>query len=127
MKWLKSIFKKKKVDIAPMPPYDEIVKSLYDKELNYPDSIEICQVIYSKDKSKRFVILKSNKGFFKYTYEEVCVFDELDWASHYAYIENIKPGWWEPKDRSFAYSFFGTEQEAFEALKRETEYKQFFE
>ena len=127
MKWLKSIFKKKKVDIAPMPPYDEIVKSLYDKELNYPDSIKICQVIYSKDKSKRFVVLKSNKGFFKYTYEEVCVFDELDWASHYAYIENIKPGWWEPKDRSFAYSFFGTEQEAFEALKRETEYKQFFE
>ena len=127
MKWLKSIFKKKKVDIAPMPPYDEIVKSLYDKELNYPDSIKICQVIYSKDKSKRFVILKSNKGFFKYTYEEVCVFDELDWASHYAYIENIKPGWWEPKDHSFAYSFFGTEQEAVEALKRETEYKQFFE
>ena len=127
MKWLKSIFKKKKVDIAPMPPYDEIVKSLYDKELNYPDSIKICQVIYSKDKSKRFVVLKSNKGFFKYTYEEVCVFDELDWASHYAYIENIQPGWWEPKDRSFAYSFFGTEQEAFEALKRETEYKQFFE
>lgn len=127
MKWLKSIFKKKKVDMAPMPPYDEIVKSLYDKELNYPDSIKICQVIYSKDKSKRFVVLKSNKGFFKYTYEEVCVFDELDWASHYAYIENIKPGWWEPKDHPFAYSFFGTEQEAFEALKRETEYKQFFE
>ena len=113
--------------MAPMPPYDEIVKSLYDKELNYPDSIKICQVIYSKDKSKRFVVLKSNKGFFKYTYEEVCVFDELDWTSHYAYIENIKPGWWEPKDRSFAYSFFATEQEAFEALKRETEYKQFFE
>ena len=127
MKWLKSIFKKKKVDIAPMPPYDEIVKSLYDKELNYPDSIKICQVIYSKDKSKRFVVLKSNKGFFKYTYEEVCVFDELDWSSYYAYIENIQPGWWESKDRSFAYSFFGTEQEAVEALKRETEYKQFFE
>ena len=127
MKWLKSIFKKKKVDMAPMPPYDEIVKSLYDKELNYPDSIKICQVIYSKDKSKRFVILKSNKGFFKYTYEEVCVFDELDWTSLYAYIENIQPGWWESKDHSFAYSFFGTEQEAVEALKRETEYKQFFE
>ena len=127
MKWLKSIFKKKKADIAPMPPYDEIVKSLYGKELNYPDSIKICRVIYSKDKSKRFVVLKSNKGFFKYTYEEVCVLDELDWASLYAYIENITPGWWVPKDRSFAYSFFGTEQEAFEALKCETEYKQFFE
>ena len=110
-----------------MPPYDEIVKSLYDKELSCSDSFKICRVIYSNDKSKRFIILKSNKGFFKYTYEEVCVFDELDWTSHFAYIENIKRGWWEPKDRSFAYSFFGTEEEALDALKRETEYKQFFE
>ena len=110
-----------------MPPYDEIVKSLYDKELVYSDELKICKVIYNKDNSKRFVILKSKKGFFKYTYEEIYVIDELDWVSHFAYIENIKPGWWEPKDRSFAYSFFGTEQETLEALKRETEYKQFFE
>ena len=125
MKWLKSFFKKKTV-APPIPPYDEIVKSLYDKELNRSDSYKICRVIYSNDKSKRFIILESNKGFFKYTYEEVCVFDELDWTSHFAYIENIKPGWWEPKDRAFAYSFFGTEEETLEALKRETEYKQFF-
>ncbi len=52
MKWLKTIFKKKKVDIPPMPPYDEIVESLYDKELNYSDSLKICRVIYSKDKSR---------------------------------------------------------------------------
>ena len=127
MKWLKLMFKKEKVNIPPMPPYDEIVKSLYDKEPSYSDAMKICRVIYSKDNSKRFIILESDKGFFKYTYEEVCVFDEFDWTSHFAYIKNIKPGWWEPKDRSFAYSFFGTEEEAWEALKLETEYKQFFE
>ena len=127
MKWLKSFFKKKEPTTPPMPPYDEIVKSLYDKGLIYADSSKICKVIYSNDKSKRFVILKSNKGFFKYTYEEVCVFDEFDWTSYFAYIENIDPGWWESKDRSFAYSFFGTEEEALKALKHETVYKQFFE
>ena len=126
MKWPKSFFKKKAV-APPMPPYDEIVKSLYDKELDRSDSYKICRVIYCNDKSKRFIILKSNKGFFKYTYEEVCVFDELDWTSHFGCIENINPGWWEPKDRSFAYSFFETEEGTLEALKRETEYKQFFE
>jgi hypothetical protein len=126
MKWLKSFFKKKTV-APPIPPYDEIVKSLYDKELNYSDSLKICRVIYSNDKSKRFIILESNKGFFKYTYEEVCVLDELDWTSHFGYIEIINPGWWEPKDRSFAHSYFGAEKEAFEALKCEIEYKQFFE
>ena len=34
MKWLKKFFKRKKqIDPIPMPPYDEIVKSLYGKEL----------------------------------------------------------------------------------------------
>ncbi len=127
MKLLKSLFKKKKADISPLPPYDEIVKSLYNKELVYADSLKICKVIYSNDNSKRFVILESNKGFFKYTYEEICVCDELEWCSLYGHIENMKPGWWEPKDKSFAYSFFGTENEALAALKCEPEYKQFFE
>ena len=61
MKWLKTIFKKKKDDTPPMPPYDEIVKSLYDKGLNYSDSLKICRVIYNNDKSKRFIILESDK------------------------------------------------------------------
>ena len=128
MKWLKKFFKRKKqIDPIPMPPYDEIVKSLYDKELIYSDTLKICKVIYNKDNSKRFVILESKKGFFKYTYEEICVFDELDWTSHFCNIENIKPGWWESKNSSFAYSFFGTEKESMIALKSEPIYKQFFE
>ena len=115
------------MNYIPMPPYDEIVKSLYDKDLSYPDATQICKVIYSKDNSKRFVVFESNKGFFKYTYEEICVFDELDWTSHFGYIDGIKPGWWESKNSSFAYSFFGTEKEAMIALKSEPIYKQFFE
>ena len=128
MNWLKTLFKRTKQTCSiPMPPYDEIVKSLYDKELVCSDELKICKVIYNKDNSKRFVILESKKGFFKYTYEEICVFDELDWNDHYCYIENIKPGWWEPKDSSFAYSFFGTENEAIISLKSEPIYRQYFE
>ena len=130
MKWIKTLFKRKKkqeTDIIPMPPYDEIVKSLYDKGLVYSDELKVCKVIYNNDNSKRFVILESKKGFFKYTYEEICVFDELDWTFHYCHVENIDPGWWGPKDSSFASSFFGTEKEALIALKSEPIYKQFFE
>ncbi len=128
MKLLNNLFKRKKrIDPIPMPPYDEIVKSLYGRQLVYSDELKICKVIYNKDNSKRFVVLKSNKGFFKYTYEEICVFNELDWTSYYCYIENIEPGWWESKDSSFAYSFFGTEKEAVIAMKTEPIYKRYFE
>ena len=119
--------KEQQIDPIPMPSYDEIVKSLYDKELVYSDALKICKVIYNNDKSKRFVVLESNKGFFKYTYEEICVIDELDWTSHYCYIKDTKPGWWESKDRSFSYSFFGTEKEAMTALKSGPVFKQYFE
>ena len=128
MNWLKILFKRKKqAEPIPMPSYDEIVKSLYDKDLVYSDAIKICKVIYNKDNTKRFVVLESKKGFFKYTYEEICVFDELDWNNYYCFIENIEPGGCEPKDSSFTYSFFGTENEAIIALKSEPIYKQYFE
>lgn len=126
MKWLKALFKNKKANIIPMPPYDEIVRSLYDKELVYSDEFKICKVIYSKDNSKRFVVLESNKGFFKYTYEEIIICDEEEW-NYFCRSEDARAGWWAPKDRSFAYSFFGTENEAIIALKSELEYKQYFE
>jgi hypothetical protein len=65
MNWLKTLFKRtKQTSSIPMPPYDEIVKSLYDKELVYSDELKICKVIYNKDNSKRFVILESKNGFF---------------------------------------------------------------
>ena len=128
MKWLKTLFKrKKKTAIIPMPPYEEIIKSLYDKGLTYPDSLKICKVIYSKDNSKRFVILESDKGFFKYTYEEICVFDELEWSFYSCYNEDIELGWWSPADKSFGCSFFGTEKEAMLSLMSEPIYKQYFE
>ena len=119
------LFKNKK-SLSQIPPINEIVKTLYDKQLSFTD-YEVVEVIYSSDKTKRFIILKSTNGFYKYTYEEICVFDELDWNDHYCYIENIKPGWWEPKDSSFAYSFFGTENEAIISLKSEPIYRQYFE
>ena len=126
MKRIKSLFKHKEPTLAPMPPYDEIVKSLHDKDLSYTGSRKICKVIYSKDNSKRFVVLESNKGFFKYIYEEICVFDEFDWNSHFGYLDGIKPGWWEPQNCP-SVSFFGTEDEALSALKCEPKYQQFFE
>lgn len=129
MKWLKALFRRKKArsDIPPIPPYEEIVKSLYDKNLCFTDDLTVLRVLYSKDKTKRFIILKSNKGFYKYTYEEICVCDEDEWSYLYlCKVNDACPAWWETKDRSVAYSFFGTETEAMLALTSEPEYKLYF-
>ena len=66
-------------------------------------------------------------GFFRFSYEEVCVYDEREWTSLFAYIDNRNPGWWETKGYSFHASFYGTEEIALNELKLTPEYKQFFE
>ena len=101
-------------------PREEITEALYDKELSFTD-YEIVKVIYSSDKTKRFIILKSSNGFYKYTYEEICVLDEDEWK-YCCDDANAYPAFWETRDKSSAYSFFGTENEAFLSMKQESEY-----
>ena len=119
------IFNKNKKIVPPIPPIDEITNTLYDKSLNYV-ACQVTKVIYSADKTKRFVILKSDKGYYKYSYEEICVDDEEEWALCYN-LPNAYPAYWQPVDKSSAYSFFGTEDEALLSMKQEMEYLCYFE
>ncbi len=113
----KHILKKNQKTI---PPIEEIAETLYDKQLSFT-GYEIVKVIYSSDKTKRFIILKSTNGFYKYTYEEICVLGEDEWK-YCCNDANAYPAFWEPRDKSSAYSFFGTENEAFLSMQQESEY-----
>ena len=117
--------RKKNTAIPPMPPFPEIVEMMFDKGLSFSENLQVIKVIYNEEKTKRFIILKSINGYYKYTYEELCVYDEDEWM-YFCNQKNVVPAYWNPKDRSFAYSFFGTEDEAMSALLQESEYKQYF-
>ena len=127
MKKLKDLLlnKKKQQSIPPIPPIEEIAKELYDKSLSFED-YEVVNVLYNKDKTKRFILLKSSNGFYKYTYEEIYVYDANEW-NLCCNIPDSYPATWIPKDRKFGYSFFGTEQKAYTSMKQESEYLQYFE
>ena len=126
MNLFKKLFNKREnINVLPIPPFSEIVEMMYDKSLCFSEDLQVVKVIYNEEKTKRFILLKSVNGYYKYTYEELCVFDEEEWM-YICNQEDAVPAWWNPKDRSFAYSFFGTEEEALTMLKQEGEYKQFF-
>lgn len=112
-------------NVPPIPPFSEIIEMMYDKSLSFSEDLQVIKVIYNEEKTKRFILLKSVNGYFKYTYEELCVFDDEEWV-YICNQENAVPAWWKPMDRSFAYSFFGTEEEAVKTLMQEREYKQYF-
>lgn len=109
--------------ITPMPSWEEIVPMMYDQGLGgWTD--EIVQVIYNPEHIKRFVILKSEHGCYKYVYEILRQFDEEEWM----YIGNhprALPAMWEPVGDSRVSLFSGIE-ETLEAVKALPEYKLHF-
>ena len=112
--------------VMPIPPMEEITEKLSREEPKLVDC-EIIRVIYSRDKTKRFILFRSDKGFYKYTYEQIFVFDEEEWGIVSHIHENPYPAYWGSVDSFCARSFFGTEEDALSALKQETEYLQYFE
>jgi len=116
--------KKQQNEMSSIPPREEMIDFMYDKELGYGGGT-VARVIYSGDKTKRFVIVKDNKGYFKYFYEEIHFCTDEEWG--YSSIdENSYPATWEAVNVSNCASFFGTEEEAYRAVTSETAYKDFF-
>ena len=114
-------------EIPPMPSWETTVEMLYDKHLD-AFSGEILRVIYSKDKSMRYVILKNENGLLTYQLEAIYLFDEETWE----YIQLSKsakdklPAMWEPYRGILETSFFEQERDLLRALEAEPEYKQYF-
>ena len=77
-------FRKEKPVVPKMHEWNEIVEMLYDKSLNCFDD-EVVKVIYSKDKAKRYIVLKSDRGFFTYRLEKIYQFDEEEWRYRSSY------------------------------------------
>jgi hypothetical protein len=116
--------KKSKPDIPPMPSWERVVVMMYDRQLEgYAQ--ELVQVIYSKDKSKRYVILKDEKGFFTYQLEAIYPYDPDEWQ-YRASDQTALPAMWEPFHAIAGKSIFENTEELLIEMKAEPEYQRYF-
>ncbi len=118
--------KKKQVPESPtLPSWNEAVSVMFNKQLNcYGD--ELVNVLYTPDKTKRFVLLKNNKGYFRFVYEELHPFTEEEWM-YVSRGDNPVPAIWEPSAGWQGSSLFGSLEETWKELKLSPEYKCYFE
>lgn len=100
------------VNVPTAADFDEIVKAMYDKGLDGFDD-EIASVVYSKDKTKRYIILKSSRNIFTYRFEQLCFFD-------------FSPAYWTEAYDVKTNSFYSTKQNAETGITEEPYYKQYF-
>ena len=115
--------KKAKPNIPPTPSRETVVQMMYDQQLDgYVQ--EVVRVIYSRDQSRRYVVLKDEKGFFTYQLERICFYDSVDWQ-YVAAHKDVLPAMWEP-DCVTGKSVFGNTDDLLKEMKTEPEYQQYF-
>ena len=126
MSLLDKLFPKKRtVAHRKIPSWEEIVSHMQGKELSF-FAYTIVRVIDSKDHAKRVFILRSDHGYYKTVYEEIRVWDEDEWNYFYNDPDRY-PAYWEPVDSSInTKSFYGTEEDAIQAITESHEYKMYF-
>ena len=108
----------------PKPSWPEIVDLMYDKGLSsFID--DVIQVVYSTDREKRIVILKSKYGYYSYCIEQLVEFDDDEWL-YVSRDPDSLPAMWEGLQTVSGLSLFGTEQEAWNDLINLPEYKTYF-
>lgn len=113
--------KKVKNDINTPTPlsWEETVLLMHEKQLNY--NKKVLKTIYSLDKTKRFVLLKSDDGTVSYIFEQLIPFneEELKFLNY-----NSLPAFWQEKN-DFVH-IFSDIKTAMKELKNEPEYKKYF-
>ncbi len=116
-----SLFKKlsKRRKIVPLPPWEEIVEMMYGKNNSY-NHCEVVDVIYSLDKTKRYVIVKSEEGFIKCFYEVLKLYDD---DTETMYEGELPACWWNGGGNG---SIYDSKEAAMREMKAEPNYKNYF-
>ena len=110
--------------IRPFPSWEETVQLMYDKGL---DSFahEVIRVLYSKDKSRRYVVYRIRNNLLQYRLERLFQFDEDEWKYYLCRDNNALPGYW-CEDREKPVSVFVKMDDLLKELQSNPEYQQYF-
>lgn len=101
-------------------PLEELVPLMRNKGLNVVG--EVAEVIFSADGRRRYVIVRTEKGYVTYLYEELFSYDEEEWQ-WLSRDMNALPGYWLPQSGG---GIFSCIEEAKKELFAEPEYRIYF-
>lgn len=101
----------------------EIAERMYNKSLDRFTG-KVLKVIYSENKTERYVILKNENGIVHFVFEKIELYDE-ETLNYFEGSPDALPAYWNGFDTPR--SFYGTLEDALNNLKFEPKYRQYFE
>ncbi len=96
---------------------------MYDKQLD--TFSQLIKVIYSKDKSMRYVVFKDDRGLMSYELEAIYPYDD-NVNKTVRMCDDVVSAYWTTYEGRTGKSFFENQEALLVQIKNETEYKQYF-
>lgn len=115
---------KPKADTSVRISWEEAVALLYDKQLDFVATV--IKVIYSKDKSMRYVVLKDDRGLFSYELQAIYPYEEENKEKFVNLQDNEVSAQWKAFEGRRGKSLFETEKELLTQIENEPEFNKYF-
>ncbi|MBQ3128623.1 MAG: hypothetical protein IJC13_06260 [Clostridia bacterium] len=110
-------------DNSIMISWEKAVEMLYDKQLD--TFSQLIKVIYSKDKSMRYVVFKDDRGLLSYELEAIYPYDDNANKTVRMCGDEVSAYWTTYEVRK-GNSFFDNQKELLAQIESEHEFKQYF-
>lgn len=117
MNFLKKLFKRKKDEKSKALPDWKTVTEIMSKEVPRYSAYEIIRIEYCRDKSLRYIILRSNSGYLTYRFERLFGYDKDEMEL----FPDSLPGYWAEADSGVFHIFDNMDELMFQ-LVSEPEY-----
>lgn len=124
LRFIGAFAEKPKVDTSVRVSWEDAVALLYDKQLDFVATV--IKVIYSKDKSMRYVVLKDDRGLFSYELQAIYPYEEENKDKFVNLRDNEVSAQWKAFEGRRGKSLFETEEELLTQIENEPEFNKYF-
>lgn len=116
-------FSRRRAEDAPKSPWEQTIEDMLDKDLDCFDGV--VEALYSKDNTRRFVILQGEDGRFRYEYQELRPYTKEE-REFFAQAGRPADAYWSIDCTRSECLGWPTREDAQREMQNEKEYKKFF-
>ncbi len=123
MSIFEKFFSRRRAENAPLSPWEQTIEDMRDQDLDCFDGV--VEAVYSKDSTRRFVILQGADGRFRYEYQELRPYTQEE-REFFAQAGRPADAFWTIDCTKSECPGWLTAEDARREMQNEKEYKEYF-
>lgn len=123
MSFLDKFFARRRAEGAPKAPWELTIESMIDKDLDCFEGV--VEALYSKDNTRRYVILQGADGLYRYEYQELRPYSKEE-REFFAQMGRDAEAYWTIDCTRDDQPGWPTREDVQRQMEKETVYKKHF-